>query len=385
MGAVWETSLAQYLLIFVGYHEKKISSETSSFLPLIYHRYVDDTFALFSDENSSNQFLERLNQIPFLEFTVEKECDEKLPFLDVLIEKSEDRFLTSVYRKPTFSGTYQKWSSFVPLNRKLNLISMLTHRALCICSKQKLSDELQKIRTILQSNGYPSSVIESRIRSKMSELSDTKNFGPKKKPVYLKVPYMGVEAEKMMKAVRDSVKNTFYSVNFRAVFTTQNVLPAAKKDVLPIHSNSMIIYQFKCKRCDSVYIGRCYRRLTDRISEHVPSTIRRNAANKSIKEFTNTETGIEEMLKYYRLRSKPKEIVQPAGNILPKVSKSSIGSHLLENPACAEVYDSSCFTVLSRGRSRFHVDVLEGLYINENKPILCRQKEFVYAIKLFQK
>ena len=38
----------------------------------------------------------------------------------------------------------------------------------------------------------------------MSELCDTKNLGPKKKPIYLKVPYMDVEAEKMMKAIRDS-------------------------------------------------------------------------------------------------------------------------------------------------------------------------------------
>ena len=114
----------------------------------MYDIYVDDTFAAFDDEESSLQFLARLNQIPSLEFTVEKEDIGKLSFLDVLVEKSDGKFTTSVFRKPTFSGSYQKWSSFVPLSRKLNLIGMLTHRALQICSKNKISEELQNIRRI---------------------------------------------------------------------------------------------------------------------------------------------------------------------------------------------------------------------------------------------
>ena len=38
------------------------------------------------------------------------------------------------------------------------------------------------------------------------------------------------------------------------------------------------------------------------------------------------------MISYYRLRYKPVEVAQPLGSLLPRVSKSAIGSHLLENP-----------------------------------------------------
>ena len=99
--------------------------------------------------------------------------------------------------------------------------------------------------------------------------------------------------------------------------------------------------------------------------------------------FSQTEDGIQKMLKHYRLRTKPNEIVQPAGNVLPK-SKSSIGSHLIENPACGDSYDPSCFKILAHGRNNYHVDVLEGVFIHNQKPNLCKQKEFVFAVKLFK-
>ena len=108
----------------------------------------------------------------------------------------------------------------------------------------------------------------------------------------------------------------------------------------------------------------------------VPSVIRRRAANKDKETFSQSEDGINKMLNYYRLRSKPNEIVQPAGNVLPS-SKSSIGSHLIENPSCSDSYDPSCFKVLANGRSKYHVDVLEGMFISTLKPNLCKQKEFV--------
>ena len=170
-------------------------------------------------------------------------------------------------------------------------------------------------------------------------------------------------------------------MNFRVVMTTRSILPINKKDALPTYAKSNVIYKFTCKRCESTYIGRCNRRLEDRIVEHVPSVIRKK--KKNLESFTTTEEGVAEMLKYYKLRSSSKGVVKPLGNTLPKVSKSAVGSHLIENPACAESYDESCFQVVAIGRSKYHVDVLEGIFINDEKPVLCRQKEFVYNLKLF--
>ena len=90
-----------------------------------------------------------------------------MPFLDVLVTKSDNKFITSVYRKPTFIGQYIYWNSFGPKQRKTNLIDTLTHRALKICSKSTLKHELENIRSILVKNGYPEFLIESRISKKL--------------------------------------------------------------------------------------------------------------------------------------------------------------------------------------------------------------------------
>jgi len=78
---------------------------------------------------------------------MEKETDDLLPYLDVKIEKGINKFLTSVYRKPTFIGQYTCWDSFGPSKRKINLIDTLVHRALKICFKNKLQQELDCIYT----------------------------------------------------------------------------------------------------------------------------------------------------------------------------------------------------------------------------------------------
>ena len=45
---------------------------------------------------------------------MEKEADNKLTFLDISIVRSNNKFSTCVYRKPTFTGLGLKYSSFVP-------------------------------------------------------------------------------------------------------------------------------------------------------------------------------------------------------------------------------------------------------------------------------
>ena len=102
MGSPLGPSLAN---IFVGYYEALLFKRVNK--PLMYYRYVDDTFAVFTDEDECNEFFSHLNSFyPLLRFTFEEECNRTLPFLDVLVEKSDHEFVTSIYRKPTFTGQY---------------------------------------------------------------------------------------------------------------------------------------------------------------------------------------------------------------------------------------------------------------------------------------
>ena len=53
-----------------------------------------------------------------------------------------------------------------------------------------------------------------------------------------------------------------------------------------------------------------------------------------------------------------------------------------KHPNCALHYNDNQFSILSKARSDFHLAVLESIHITSSKPALCRQKEFVYRLKL---
>ena len=65
-------------------------------------------------------------------FTHEIEENNSLAFLDVLVIR-EDTFYTSLYRKPTFSGLYSNFESFMPDSYKKGLIYTLFRRAYVLC------------------------------------------------------------------------------------------------------------------------------------------------------------------------------------------------------------------------------------------------------------
>ena len=114
---------------------------------------MDETFVVFSNEDECALFLDSLNSLhSFLRFTFKKESNLALAFLDVLVEKSPSKFITSIYRKPIFTGHCLRWNSFGPQKRKTNSNLILTHRALAICSPERLPSELNKIKFILLTN-----------------------------------------------------------------------------------------------------------------------------------------------------------------------------------------------------------------------------------------
>ena len=238
--------------IFIGYYESKLFQTTSK--PVMYYRYMDDAFVVFSNEDECDLFLDSLNSLhPSLRFTFEKKSNLAHPFLDVLVEKSPSKFITSIYRKPTFTGQYLRWNSFSPRKHKTNLILTLTHRALAICSPERLPSELDKIKFILLTNGYPEHVIKSFMAMKMKHFHALPKFGTEKCPVYLRLPWLGSVSTRFEKQVKSAVKQCFSAVEPRVVYSTNELLPATNKDVLPALQKSNVIYQFSC-HCDGRYV-----------------------------------------------------------------------------------------------------------------------------------
>ena len=61
--------------------------------PLCYQTYVDNNHAMFESEEAFQHFISVSSLHPLLKFTTERETGGKLPFLDVLVERSGNGFL----------------------------------------------------------------------------------------------------------------------------------------------------------------------------------------------------------------------------------------------------------------------------------------------------
>ena len=100
-----------------------------------------------------------------------------------------NKYNTSIYRKPTFTGQYLELDFFCPCKQKINLMNTLVHHALIICSNNKLQSELDHIRSIMFKN--PNLVVNSAIIRKLQNLNRLVQFGPSKCLVYLHFPWLG--------------------------------------------------------------------------------------------------------------------------------------------------------------------------------------------------
>ena len=137
--------------------------------------------------------------------------------LDVLVERCDSSFLTSVYRKPTFTGLYISSDSFAPRSRKLNLIiRCLSYRALNICCACKIEDELKVIKEIFINNEYTEEVIDDNVKLTMTRFKNkNKIFGPLKCPVYFRLPWVGPASQSFAEKVASSVYRCYHAVNVR--------------------------------------------------------------------------------------------------------------------------------------------------------------------------
>ena len=111
---------------------KEMALGFTSINPFIWLRYVDDTFILWPNQEDVQILLNHVNSIQsFIQFTMEKDQDNKLPFLDVLVThtETEQGFRSSVYRKPTFTGQYLNFNSHHPYTVKKGIACCLQHQA----------------------------------------------------------------------------------------------------------------------------------------------------------------------------------------------------------------------------------------------------------------
>ena len=124
MGSPLGSTLAN---AFLCHFEKKwLSERPVELLPSVYKRYVDDIFVTFNSYSQLLKFVDYMNhQHPNIKFTFEVEKNNNFSFLEVEICRANNKFTTSVFRKPTFGGVFTDFDSFIPISYKHGLVNTL--------------------------------------------------------------------------------------------------------------------------------------------------------------------------------------------------------------------------------------------------------------------
>ena len=334
MGSPLGPTLANAFLCF--YEKKWLDQCPNEFKPVFYRRYVDDIFLLFKSQEHVIKFRDYFNKChPNMKFSFEKEKNGKLSFLDVEVSREGNKFVTSVYRKPSFSGVYTHFESFLPSTYKFGMIYTLVFRCFRICSDwTKFHSELKLLKEIFLKNGYPTSFIDKCFKTFLDQLYINRPLIPtvEKKTLTLVLPFLGDLSLQTKTKIQKALKRTLGCCKLQVVFKSQRNLSNVLrfKDRLPYDLVSHVVYKFKCGRCNSSYIGESERHLKVRSGEHIgisPLTFKK---------------------------------VKPS-------AESSIRDHML---FCDHGPSFEDFTILTHGTNKFLLEIKESLLIKLLEPEL---------------
>ena len=181
-------------------------------MKLVFHRrYVDDIFVLFSSLDQAKNFKKYLSsKHPNINFSLEKENDGRLSFLDINIFREKGKFVTNVYWKKNFSGVYTNFNSFIPETYKTGLIASLLFRCFNWCSDfVKFHHKINILKSILYKNSCPRDFVDKCIKTFLDRVLTQKvvvSTVPKK-DLMIVLPYLGKLSLQIHTRINSVMKN----------------------------------------------------------------------------------------------------------------------------------------------------------------------------------
>ena len=213
------------------------------------------------------------NMLILIKFTSDVDKDNKLPFLDVNITKTNNEFTTAVYRKPTYTGLTTKYDSFTPNKYKSNLVTILIYRAFRL-SKDYFTfhTDLEFITNILCKNGFPLNYVQRLTKQFLNKIFTTPKINVStvsKDTIFVKLPFLGSSSYILKRKITELFNRHYTTVDVKFFFTNHTIGSFFKfKDKVPQTLRSMVVYRYECGSCNAAYLGKTSRNLFMRIHEH---------------------------------------------------------------------------------------------------------------------
>lgn len=175
----------------------------------------------------------------------------KLPFLDLLLIRSNDKIDYDWYQKPISSGRILNWFSNHPLKMKINIGLSFANRVLSLSHPHFHQQNYKKIISILEANNYPYHIMRRIIHKSKIFINNSRQnqITTDENTKYYSIPYISMLSEKVQRNFQDT--NIRFGMKpqrkLRKIFTNT-------KDKI-IQEKSGHIYKINCLDCNASYIG----------------------------------------------------------------------------------------------------------------------------------
>ena len=201
--------------------------------------------------------------------------------------------------KPTFSGLYTNFSSYIDIRYKKGLLLSLLFRTFTIFSNWIfIHEEILNLKNIWIKNEYPSHFIDYAVKIFLDKvfLKKCDIQTAEKKEIRILLPYMGIESLKLKQKLGKIVHSTFPYCKLQVIFHSKQTIGSffRFKDRLPQNLRSLVLYKFTCVNCNVDYYGKTKRQFEVRANEHMGiSTI----TGKPYKYNPKTATAVRQHLR----------------------------------------------------------------------------------------
>ena len=207
-----------------------------------------------------------------IKFAIEKEQDQKSPFLDVLSTKTGNNRITTNYKKATDTGLLTTYLSLIPTRYKFGLVKTFVDRLYKINNTWTgFHNDMEKTKSILQKNLFSPGLIDKVVRNYLNNQYNSKESLNKKEGHYFKLPYVGFFSRHTHNKIKGIIKKLCKDqVSVNLVFIPYKIGSMFSiKDRIPFFLKSMVVYKFVRASCNACYVGETAGQLPTRIKEHL--------------------------------------------------------------------------------------------------------------------
>jgi hypothetical protein len=263
--------------VFLGDLEFKM--EDKSWFPRVWYRYVDDVFAIIK-RGDADKVVEQLNKRHCaIKFTYEEENNGRLPFLDTIVIRNNNKLEFDIYRKPTDAPLCIPSDSHHPMVHKLAAFESALFRMHAFpLTTARRNKELDYLLKMAEMNGFDKEVVlklneKHERKRKWRDLCRLQPIREEKKRKVkdrngkdvvknVVIPYFSPVTGRLQNALKCQSLNVCYKNRGNM----KELIGGIKKIRSPLEKSG--IYKIVCKNCWKIYYGQTKRRRDEREKEH---------------------------------------------------------------------------------------------------------------------